>query len=631
MHTVGFLILFPLLSAVLLALIGHDGIRKAIVRVSALVIAAASIYLAYRHLGGPLALFVVPSSHLLDKLLFAGDIAVAVFLLWRCKDMVKKEAWIPVLIVIQLAMMAWAEFGGQVPPVESPLYVDSFSSIMALIIGIVGTLICVYALAYMRDYHGHHGDVADHRKSFFFTMFFFLSGMFGVVFANNLAWMFFFWEITTLCSFILIGYSRTSESVRNSFLALGLNTVGSLGFAAAILYQARFSSAEHTLDLNRLIQLGPTVALLPALLISFAGMAKAAQLPFSAWLLGAMVAPTPVSALLHSSTMVKAGVFAIVKFAPVFRGTYAGLGVALIGGFTFLMASLMAVTQSNAKRVLAYSTIANLGLVVACAGVGTVEAVWAAILLIIFHAVAKGLLFLSVGTVEHRIGSRDIEDMDGLIVTRPALALVIVIGICGMFLAPFGMLISKWTCLKAFVDASPLLAVLLAYGSAPTLFFWSKWLGKIVSVPSGATGTPGGVSGDEWTALGLLAAGTAVTTAAYPLISTRAIDPYLREVYMQSLVMSRTDVAIMLVMLGLLVLIPVAFLFYPKRSTLAPSYLAGANIGGSGAFANFLGQPQEVGLRNYYLSGFLGEKGLMKAGVIIAILLVVVAFVGLAI
>jgi len=193
------------------------------------------------------------------------------------------------------------------------------------------------------------------------------------------------------------------------------------------------------------------------------------------------------------------------------------------------------------------------------------------------------------------------------------------------------MLISKWTCLKAFIDTSPLLAVLLAYGSAPTLFFWSKWLGKIVSVPSGSVRVPGGVSGDEWTALGLLAAGTALTTAAFPLISSRAIDPYLRGVYMQSLVMNRTDVAIMLVMLGLLVLIPVAFLFYPNRSALTPSYLAGANVGGSGAFTGSLGQPTEVGLRNYYLAGFFDEGGLMKAGVIIAILLVAAAFVGLAI
>ena len=110
---------------------------------------------------------------------------------------------------------------------------------------------------------------------------------------------------------------------------------------------------------------------MPATLIAFAGLTKAAQLPFSSWLLGAMVAPTPVSALLHSSTMVKAGVYAIVKFAPVLANTLPGLVLGLVGGVTFLAASAIAVTQSNAKRVLAYSTVANLGLVVACGGIGT--------------------------------------------------------------------------------------------------------------------------------------------------------------------------------------------------------------------------------------------------------------------
>jgi ech hydrogenase subunit A len=145
----------------------------------------------------------------------------------------------------------------------------------------------------------------------------------------------------------------------------------------------------HTLALNEMVSSGSGVVLIPVVLICIAGLAKSAQMPFSSWLLGAMVAPTPVSALLHSSTMVKAGVFILIKFAPVLTGTAAGYFIALLGGVTFLTTSLVAVTQSNAKRVLAYSTIANLGLIVMCAAIGTKETVWAAILLTIFHAVAK--------------------------------------------------------------------------------------------------------------------------------------------------------------------------------------------------------------------------------------------------
>jgi NADH:ubiquinone oxidoreductase subunit 5 (subunit L)/multisubunit Na+/H+ antiporter MnhA subunit len=176
------------------------------------------------------------------------------------------------------------------------------------------------------------------------------------------------------------------------------------------------------LGLDQVLVSGKALILIPAALIGFAGLTKAAQMPFSSWLVGAMVAPTPVSALLHSSTMVKAGVYILVRFAPVFQGTVVGYTLAFVGAFTFIIASGIAISQTNAKRVLAYSTIANLGLIVACAGIGTAEAIWAAILLIIFHAISKSLMFLSVGTVEHRIKSREIEDMNGLIVRMPRIA-----------------------------------------------------------------------------------------------------------------------------------------------------------------------------------------------------------------
>ena len=196
--------------------------------------------------------------------------------------------------------------------------------------------------------------------------------------------------------------------------------------------------------------------LLPAALLCFAGITKSAQLPFSSWLLGAMVAPTPVSALLHSSTMVKAGVYLVLRMAPVVTGTKVGMMVALVGAVTFVVGSLAAITTSEAKRVLAWSTVANLGLIVLCGGIGTYEAVWAGILLIIFHAVAKCLLFLCVGVVEHKLHSRNIEDMSGLVVRMPRVAIMMQIGMAGMFLAPFGMLISKWAVLKAVVDAYPI-------------------------------------------------------------------------------------------------------------------------------------------------------------------------------
>ncbi|NCD25133.1 MAG: NADH-quinone oxidoreductase subunit L, partial [Deltaproteobacteria bacterium] len=201
---------------------------------------------------------------------------------------------------------------------------------------------------------------------------------------------------------------------------------------------------------------------------------------FQSWLCGAMVAPTPVSALLHSSTMVKAGVYLVIRLAPAYTGTAFSNYVALFGAFTFLATAVLALSQSNGKKILAYSTISNLGMIVACAGINTPAAMSAAILLIVFHAISKGLMFLCVGTIEQKIGSRDIEDMRGLITVMPKTALIAVVGIVTMFLPPFGALLSKWMAVEAAV-ALPLVVIMLAVGSALTMVFWGRWLGLLMT------------------------------------------------------------------------------------------------------------------------------------------------------
>ena len=296
--------------------------------------------------------------------------------------------------------------------------------------------------------------------------------------------MFTGWEVTTLCSFLLIGYTKTNEAIRNAFRQINMNLLGGITFAAALYLSA---TQFGTLALNEFISAGmvnTALIALPLCLLAFSGITKAAQMPFQTWLLGAMVAPTPTSALLHSSTMVKAGVFLLVKLSPLFYSVSLSqnpltaapaIMVMLVGGVTFLICSFLAISQTNAKRVLAYSTIANLGLITACAGVGSPYAVWAAMFLILFHACAKSLLFLCVGTAEHHIGSRNIEDMDALFVRMPRLARLMLVGMMAMFIAPFGMLISKWAALISFVNANQIaLILILAFGSAATFMFWAK-------------------------------------------------------------------------------------------------------------------------------------------------------------
>jgi ech hydrogenase subunit A len=458
-------------------------------------------------------------------------------------------------------------------------------------------------------------------------MFAFLSAMFGLVFSNNLLWVYFFWEITTLCSFLLIGYTKTGEATRNAFTALWMNLLGGVAFALALLYLA--IQPAPIMGLNEILASGKAVVLVPVVLIGFAGLTKAAQLPFSSWLVGAMVAPTPVSALLHSSTMVKAGVYILVRLAPVFQATFSGYVLAFIGALTFLIGSGIAISQSNAKRVLAYSTIANLGLIVACAGIGTYEAIWAAILLIIFHAISKSLLFLAVGTVEHQIESRDIEDMNGLIVRMPKIAAMMVIGIAGMFLAPFGMLISKWAAIQAFIDApfGFIFVIILAFGSALTLFFWAKWLGRLLVVTPTQENMETHIDMNIWTALISLAGLTAITCFIFPVISGTLIEPFLLQNYGNFARLSQDNIIIMIMMLFLIVLLPLSILLPHRKHRQLKPYMGGMTTNADMSYTGAINIKREMKLSNYYLNSWFGEVKLRRIGIYLCTVLIGIMFI----
>jgi len=616
-----FLILFPLLTAVLCLVLPDHPIRRWVIRVSGVLIGAGAVYLLVTSYDSGMRLIDVPHEPV-GMIMQVIVLAIALLVLYLGVRYRKPLA--VGLILVQTALVQYFEF--QYAPglaMEANLFVDEFSIIMALIIGVIGSLICIYAISYMRCYHEHHPEIEDRRRSFFFIMFVFLSAMFGIVFSNNLLWFFFFWEVTTLASFLLIGYTRTEEATNNAFLALHMNLLGGIGFALALLY---IGVTGAPLGLDRLVEGGAAVALVPAVLIAFAGLTKSAQLPFSSWLLGAMVAPTPVSALLHSSTMVKAGVYAIIKFAPVLSGTVPGLMVALVGGTTFFLASAMAITQSNAKRMLAYSTIANLGLVVACGGIGTYEAVWAAILLIVFHAVAKSLLFLSVGTVEHQIHSRDIEDMDGLIVKMPRVAAMILIGITGMFLAPFGMLISKWASLRAFIDAPGglVFVLLIAFGSGVTLFFWAKWLGRLITRPLDEENIEGRVKTEEISVLFALSALVIGVCLLFPRIAHSLVEPYVLSIYGMVTQLGQDNEIIMILMLAMILVLPLTMLYFGngRDRRKLDVYMSGRATTPDMHFKGSAGIDRQLSLHNYYLEGYFGEGKLMRIGVAVSVLLV---------
>ena len=629
MLLVASLIIFPLVIAALLLVIKGDGPRNVIVSVSAIAIAIGSIALAVQYLGAAWVGFEF-SSEIVDYI--GTGISVALACVVIALGVKYKNYPTIVLAAIQVIGTLIFEFGfAHGHHVACGLYVDSLSIVMALIIGIVGSGICVYALGYMMDFQKHEPEGADDRRPLFFAlMFLFLSAMFVIVFSNNMVWMFTGWEVTTVCSFLLIGYTRTDEAIANAFRQIIMNLIGGIAFLVALFIAA---IGLNTLSFEQFIIRGlshPELVAFAVCALALAGLTKAAQMPFHTWLLGAMVAPTPTSALLHSSTMVKAGVFLLIKLAPLFLVcAVPAQMVILVGGFTFMLCSFMAISQTNAKRVLAYSTIANLGLIVACAGVGTPEAIWAAILLVIFHAAAKSLLFLCVGTAEHHIGSRDIEDMDLLFDRMPKLARFMMLGIMCMFIAPFGMLIAKWATLVSFVESGQLaLVILLAFGSAATFMFWSKWLGKL----SGIAGSPENVEltvhPSEWASLVVMAFIAVFACIALPLVSNVLVEPYIISIFGA---LGRDIAVDNLWITSILAVFVFAVLFTGLRSSKKKRvdvYLSGVGIDSdSRVYRNSLSGESVATSRNLYLESIFGEGRICRPGEILCAVIIAAAFV----
>jgi ech hydrogenase subunit A len=472
-------VLLPFFAAVLAFLARGDAPRKLIMVVTALILFVSSAGLLTQ------GAFTLAASPTFEALVTVGDFALLGVILYlgaRLKNQI--VIWLSVAQIAGLAFLdlVLADHAAKTPA----FYVDDLSLIMTAIVSMIGSLIGVYALGYMREHEAHLHLEKSRQPRFFFFILLFLGAMNGLVMCDSLAWMYFFWEITTLCSFVLIGHDDTEIARKNAERALWMNVVGGAAFVLGLIL---LQKAAGTLSLQALLAMAPDMAqsglfVVPLFLLVFAGFTKAAQAPFQSWLTGAMVAPTPVSALLHSSTMVKAGVYLIVRLAPLYVGTYLSALVALFGAFCFLAMAAMAVGQSNGKKILAYSTISNLALIIACAGINTPAAITAAIMLIIFHAVSKALLFMCVGTIEQTIGSRDIEDMRGLSMVMPHTAVITSIGVMTMMLPPFGMLLAKWMAIES-ASAQFLVVVMLALGSALTVLFWARWAGILFSAPFG--------------------------------------------------------------------------------------------------------------------------------------------------
>ncbi len=635
-----FLVGFPLLVSGLLLVISESRLRNALVVGACAVVAAASILTVVTFGNGDLRFFGLPGGIEPGNLVILAEIAIAAFVI--VVGLQYRRVLAPVLALGQLAIALYLELGDHLPVADPSrlFWFDRLSMIMVLIVGLIGTLICINALGYMRDYQRSNPQIKGRRTSFFFLLFLFLSAMFGLVVANDLQLMLVFWEITTLCSFLLIGYTRTEQTIGYAFDALNMNMLGGLGFSVAILLLA---GQPDGLDLARLTTGPAGAALMPAIaLLAFAGITKSAQMPFASWLIGAMYAPSPTSALLHSSTMVKAGVFLLLRLSPAMAGSAVGQLVAFVGLLTFLFVSLVAVTEQNTKKVLAYSTIGSLGMIVACAGIGAPELVWVGVMIIVFHAVAKSLLFLVVGTLENRLYTKDMENFDALLSRMPRVSVLALTGIAGMFIAPFGIVVAKWSAIRAFLEVpgwqGAAFVVIMAFGSSLTIFYWGKLLIKILStrgVEADERSVEDRVSGYEWFSETAHAVAVVVLAASVGLLSSQVVAPYAAGALgVGEGAFLHLDPAIVVVMLAAVLFLPLLALWASRASSydLADFYASGRPATAAHAMAGALGATRTVTLRNYYLEGVIDGPVTFRAGTVVCgIVLAAMVLVGLAV
>ncbi len=288
-------------------------------------------------------------------------------------------------------------------------FLDGLSLFFGLLVSGFGALILWYATAYMEEAH--------YANRFFTYMLLFMASMLGLVLADHLILLYLFWELTSISSFLLIGYAnREAEARRSALQALLVTNVGGLALLAAFLL---IGQQWDTFSVEALLQTteaaGGKHTLAIVLLLLLAAFTKSAQFPFHFWLPNAMAAPTPVSAYLHSATMVKAGIFLLFRLQPVFGDHVVWTwGLLLAGSITMVFGAVMALVQTDLKRMLAYLTISALGMMVGMTGLGTEEALQAALVYLLVHAFYKGALFMVAGGIDHQTGTRDMRLLHGL-------------------------------------------------------------------------------------------------------------------------------------------------------------------------------------------------------------------------
>ncbi len=414
-----------------------------------------------------IVLFIRPSlgsASLTSGLITVGAIAASLGLsIWALASVIDASDH-----VIEFASHEWLDVG--ILQIKMGIMLDSLTAVMLIVVTGVSLMVQIYSLGYMKD------DPSVSR--FFAYMSLFTTSMLGLVLADNLIMLYVFWELVGLSSYLLIGFwherPAAAAAAKKAFI---ITRFGDLGFLIAIL-GVYFTVGSEGFDIAALHEIAGTpqlegIALTLIALGIFAGaVGKSGQFPLHTWLPDAMEGPTPVSALIHAATMVAAGVFLVARFFPIFeQSSDAMTVVAYVGGGTALFAATMGLVMTDIKRVLAYSTVSQLGFMMLALGVGSVSA---AIFHLFTHAFFKALLFLGAGSVNHTTGTYDIRLMGGLAKAMPWTFITFLVGALSISgIPPFAGFWSKDDILNAAWNEEKgvyILAILAAFLTSLYIF-----------------------------------------------------------------------------------------------------------------------------------------------------------------
>ncbi|MGQ7289417.1 putative monovalent cation/H+ antiporter subunit A [Vreelandella venusta] len=297
---------------------------------------------------------------------------------------------------------------------------DGLSLLFGLLITVIGTLVLIYAGGYLKG----HADIAR----FHLALVAFMASMLGLVLADGLLTLFVFWELTSITSYLLIGFNHTDIEARKSARqGLFVTVAGGLALMAGLVLLGQASGSWSFYEIGQMeSELRENSLYTPMLICLLLGaFTKSAQFPFHFWLPNAMAAPTPVSAYLHSATMVKAGIYLLARLHPELGGTALWVGIlSIVGAITMLTGAFLAIHHTNIKKLLAYSTIMTLGTLTMLLGIGSEYAMTAFVTFLLAHSMYKGALFMVAGILDHETGTKDVTAMGGLKSAMPITAMI---------------------------------------------------------------------------------------------------------------------------------------------------------------------------------------------------------------